>query len=1399
MGVEKLANLQHELNAFHKVQVVKVTPRNLHANGSLGVGGDVDKVYRPFSMHGTGEVQKSEGGTKVECERPEGVAVNIHVLGKQKAQKRGAFLDRQQNVRIACKAYLLPEYIPGWQMPAAECHRGERLWEQEERRWAYPRFEIGRRVSSANPTCSLVARCGPANGELENEKANKFDAIKGSTKFFSWGNNRSQTSDGSLGVGQLGLKGKKATDRGNVFFEQGAPGGAPAAKIGSGARHGNACIYGKFAGRGWPKLHPSISNGGDEAAEAGNQSQAKPGSAFRLQNVQRPCLEMTWLGEYIAMPGLIFCDSYARADLPLNRGVHALRSDRKHTKKSQGQISWSNLPITAMPPPAGPAPANLQAVVLGDDGFPVGTPEDWKPILLAAEPAEIIVSQYMKLCELGNVLIKAKNCRPHPLQRPTIHSHVDRIAAELQNNNNQHRTYPVTVIADEEPVFQSVIDESPFNNLDGTLTNYQVVCGCHRIGGLGVYCAETGEDVGWLAHVLHPCLLQIHTEHIRRIIAIDNFASDDAKLVEPGPIRDSFLHSLDIVIEAWKRLERNQPSFHMIPKEAPRLALFSGRISKKAKRSLTSWKLSVRILMRSPSVLAPLRQLFRLPGTLSNMSDQQLCDFLWTIATHSIGSELTLARLLHCLMENQTALNARFNPNGFDFFQMWDSLFAELDAGDGAGPSREQLEQLELGLHEGTWDRLFESTSEFYDRMDGLELLLPTGQRTVNIMPTHHVACLRSTQHDHEGWLITVLHRARVGIRIMCLLLFGPKGILEYSDPSPQSLMVAANGFTALLQTTTQNRLSTWLHVHRPAVGDRDARMQAYTSFIRDTTNELCMWETGEWVISDAIWEALTFASGGVFGAFGVPLPADDQPRRITEEDIPAIAAIANRILGSPLWHSLLIDKWGLRPGKPFEWAPMVLVTELTPEQAEAEAFEREVEAGLKEARKRAASGQLRLQAEFAEAVEERDRLEGKRRETEEAQAALVEKETARLDARQAKAEEKQQRQRAELTEAADSLVAEAKDEAETAAAKAARIAQELARENAKREALPDTLDVDAMSREELVSLLKNQGIPVELNPYSVRATSRNFGEPLLVPCATQRPRLHASEDEDEGEDFSTTLRSLFVEAAEAVSKDTLDRMLRLADRVPQNEAEALLMGAMRAALRGSPTPSPRRAGSSTQSSTRSGSAMRALTPKRVPQSPSASWASIRQSEEGEGEGTHHQSAGGSHGEDDEDVGRPRSKHTPHSVRSTKRLRSVRSEPVSPTKARRRPGSKAGRAAADVSRQRSEPAMQKQSQDEDSSDDSAPRQLSYCPATYPEEPEPTSSPFIPPARRDSMRPPVPNNTPVGKELVPSSSQSNDADDIDAFSSTARSSIAQFPTLTIQAVKSRPGPGADPTE
>ncbi|KAJ6452857.1 hypothetical protein C8R47DRAFT_1229261 [Mycena vitilis] len=507
--------------------------------------------------------------------------------------------------------------------------------------------------------------------------------------------------------------------------------------------------------------------------------------------------------------------------------------------------------------------------------------------------------------------------------------------------------------------------------------------------------------------------------------------------------------------------------------------------------------------------------------------------------------------------------------------------------------------------------------------------------------------------------------------------------------------------------------------------------------------------------------EALTVASGGVFGAFGVPLPADDQPRSITEEDIPAIAAIANHILGSLLWHSLLIDKWGLRAGKPFEWAPMVLVTELTPEQAAAEAFECEVEAGLKEAHERAASGQLRLQAEFAEAVEERDRLEGKRRETEEVQAALVEKETARLDARQAKAEEKQQRQRAELTEATDSLVAEAKDEAETAAAKAARIAQELTRENAKREALPDTLDVDAMSRKEPNP--ENQGIPVELNPYSVRATSRNFGQPLLAPCATQRPRLHASEDEDEGEDFSTTLRR----GCGGCQQRHIG---------PDAAFEALLMGAMRAALRGSPTLSPRRAGSSTQSSTRSGSAMRALTPKKLPQSPSASWASIRHSEEGEGESTHHQSAGGSHGEDDEDVKRPRSKHTPHSARSTKRLRSVGSEPVSPTKARQRPGSKAGRAAAHVSRQRSEPATQKQSQDEDSSDDSAPRQLSYCPATYPEEPEPkpTSSPFMPPARRDSMRPPVQNNTPVGKELVPSSSQSNDADDIDAFSSTARS-------------------------
>ncbi|KAJ7816002.1 hypothetical protein B0H13DRAFT_2380663 [Mycena leptocephala] len=186
----------------------------------------------------------------------------------------------------------------------------------------------------------------------------------------------------------------------------------------------------------------------------------------------------------------------------------------------------------------------LKVVDEGNNGFVIGTPEDWKALLSAGAPAEVLVSH--------------------------ANGHADSLATELLNGNNQHWQHPLTVVAQTVPCFKTIYDETPFMNADGTYTDVWMMCGNHCVGGLQLYATESKDpNAAWLCDIYHPCFLKIHDEHQRHLILIDNIASDDEMLKKPGSLRATILHALDVVIEFWRK-------FHLIPTEAPPPCPFQG-------------------------------------------------------------------------------------------------------------------------------------------------------------------------------------------------------------------------------------------------------------------------------------------------------------------------------------------------------------------------------------------------------------------------------------------------------------------------------------------------------------------------------------------------------------------------------------------------------------------------------------------------------------------------------------------------------------------------------------------------------------------------------------------------------------------------------------------------------
>ncbi|KAJ7431262.1 hypothetical protein B0H11DRAFT_1921191 [Mycena galericulata] len=246
---------------------------------------------------------------------------------------------------------------------------------------------------------------------------------------------------------------------------------------------------------------------------------------------------------------------------------------------------------------------SLTTVLVGADGFIVGTPADWKPML--------------------NV-----SSHPHPMQRPRILEHVEKLSAQLLSGTTNTAGSPYVL----SPRW------SQSSKACGSYTDVWILCGNHRVGALGIFVASLDdEEAVWLADICHPCFLNIHSEHFRCFILIDNIASDDDMLKQPGSPHATCLHATDIVLDMWSMHSKAMPLLHVIHDRVPGLALFKGNYH------LLLW----------------LQDLFHLPGMLFPMNEEQFSQ---------VFSDLILV---------QKTLNTTYTePNSFNIHILWDDTIS---------------------------------------------------------------------------------------------------------------------------------------------------------------------------------------------------------------------------------------------------------------------------------------------------------------------------------------------------------------------------------------------------------------------------------------------------------------------------------------------------------------------------------------------------------------------------------------------------------------------------------------------------------------------------------------------------------------------------------------------------
>ncbi|KAJ6553433.1 hypothetical protein B0H19DRAFT_1156435 [Mycena capillaripes] len=547
--------------------------------------------------------------------------------------------------------------------------------------------------------------------------------------------------------------------------------------------------------------------------------------------------------------------------------------------------------------------------------------------------------------------------------------------------------------------------------------------------------------------------------------------------------------------------------------------------------------------MREPHLLTNLRRLFRTDGGVSQLDGVELGDMLWQLATHAVGAELALLYVLRQTTETQRQLNEVWRglcPDGFTFadlqYEVERQTYNENDGDADAANLTEIRDEL-----------AFEACPVFMDEFDCGRVRDAQGnQIDVTRIPDRHMACVPSPKHNQEGWMITLLRRVRVCFRILCLLLFGPVGVTSYTDPSPRSLLQTANNFHTVQVSVVSLRLQSFLRqdARCPASGDeryRWIRQKIVSTVRRFTAAE----ELDRWYLPLDIWDRLKAASNSTLGEYAAPAVPDGA---VNKSLYPAIAAVANRILGNRAWYSLVIEEWGLQPGEPFPWEQSVNVTEHTPEEAEQLEVERHARSEFLRVQQDMLAEKLAVESALAAKTHERGEVEQRKVVLDRAAAENLREKVAKIDKSVARAVDRGERKKVDLEADAALGSADLRDTIEDLTEQAKKLQRQLAEKQAYIDELPSKDDAESLDIDTLIKALKKRGLDVVEHVYT--------GEDVLDPASKQIE--HTPTPSQSTEDFQEGLRKVLRDVAAVVPNPVRERMVRLASRATHGPDRAL-------------------------------------------------------------------------------------------------------------------------------------------------------------------------------------------------------------------------------------------------
>ncbi|KAJ7658678.1 hypothetical protein DFH06DRAFT_1407111 [Mycena polygramma] len=594
------------------------------------------------------------------------------------------------------------------------------------------------------------------------------------------------------------------------------------------------------------------------------------------------------------------------------------------------------------------------------------------------------LAQWMLHCTLGYCWASTSATENHSDNRPSDENTVQGLLSALEANEGDFLGNPLIVTPSAASVDMPDIDladgQHP-QHADGSLLPLLVVSGWHRMSALKKYALRKDCVLGWWAQVLHPVFWDIlHPAHRRSVFITPNLPVE--RISNPASVADQLSLALNIIVGAEKHEDRAAAIRRLEETLAPFLIL-SGRHSPGPAQE---WRIGVRLLLSCPEVLEALLLYLDDCPLLRSWEDVQLSQFILKFAKCVEGCEDYVIDELRRLHKEENG--SQFTPD-----RHWAQFKEDHAAHAEAYAYWTSRAGERKAFNKRTFPAYFEgcTVKDAIERKGGAESAL---WLTVNAVT--------------KGWFRRNTIAVRMVMRVIALALGGPDTLKLVSRVKGSRVTtITATNIQADRLTTFRTWLLKYIMAKAPEEEPQERLLETILPEILEAirTKPFELW-------NERLNKELVDASGGfLMGRLEVvplaPLPGMEVKK--------ALADAANKhILSSPSFHHILVKMLGLVPGQPFDWAPMVQVTDVAPGDANLSLMRRVVLDEAEQAVAIAAAKAEKARREHIKARDQHAEVERKLAKKREAQESARQK--AKTDEAAAVANARKQAQQKQRT-----------------------------------------------------------------------------------------------------------------------------------------------------------------------------------------------------------------------------------------------------------------------------------------------------------------------------------------------------------------------------------------------